>query len=393
MRLCLPILLLSSFFSASARGQAVDPVEQYSQQGQQALAQGNYPAAQAAFEKLRELEPGVAEIHANLGLIYFQEKKFSEAVVALRQAARLKPNLTRTAPLLAMSLSELGKFDEALPGLEKCFHGPSDASAKRMCGLQLMRAETGKGRDAQAVAAALELKRLYPGDPEILYHTGKIFGNYAYLTMQDLWHVGADSIWRHQAAAEAYESQGSFDPALSEYRAVLAIDPNRPGIHYRIGRTLLARKLKQSTTQPDEEAAREFEAELNIEPNNANAAYELAEISRKGGQLDRAQELFDRALKLHPDFGEAQLGLAAVFVSQNKAAEALPHLQRAVAIDPQNEVAWYRLSLVQRSLGNAADQQKAMAEFKRLHESAGQPILTRDIMAPAEVTKQEIDPQ
>jgi hypothetical protein len=34
-----------------------------------------------------------------------------------------------------------------------------------------------------------------------------------------------------------------------------------------------------------------------------------------------------------------------------------------------------------------------MAEFKRLHAAAGQPILTRDVMAPSEVTRQEIDPQ
>ncbi len=57
-----------------------------------------------AFEKLRELEPSIAEVHANLGLIYFQEKKFDQAVLALRQALKLKPNLPRTGTLLAISL-------------------------------------------------------------------------------------------------------------------------------------------------------------------------------------------------------------------------------------------------------------------------------------------------
>ncbi len=96
----------------------------------------------------------------------------------------------------------------------------------------------------------MALKKVYPDDPEVLYHTGKIFGNYAFLTMQSLWHVGPDSIWRHQAAAEAYESQQSFDLALNEYRAVLALDPRRPGIHYRMGRTLLASKREQNANQP-----------------------------------------------------------------------------------------------------------------------------------------------
>jgi len=89
---------------------------------------------------------------------------------------------------------------------------------------------------------------------------------------------------------------------------------------------------------------------------------------------------------------EAQLGIAAVFIAQNKPDLGLPHLQKAVAINPQNEVAWYRLALVHRSLGNVAEQQKDMAEFKRLHESASQPILTREIGSPNEVTRQELDP-
>src|ERR1700704_6431448 len=69
-------------------------VEQYSEEGQRALAAGNYSTAEQAFEQLRNLEPGVAEVHANLGLIYFQQGKFEEAVPALRQALKLKPSLT-----------------------------------------------------------------------------------------------------------------------------------------------------------------------------------------------------------------------------------------------------------------------------------------------------------
>ena len=113
--------------------QSADAIQKYSEQGQRALAQGNYAEAEAAFEKLRELEPGVAEVHANLGVIYFQERKFEPAVSALRQALKLKPALPKTDAMLAMSLSELGRYAEALPGLEKCFHRlptlPSSACA------------------------------------------------------------------------------------------------------------------------------------------------------------------------------------------------------------------------------------------------------------------------
>ena len=53
--------------------------------------------------------------------------------------------------------------------------------------------------------------------------------------------VAPASIWMHQAAGELNESRGYLDAAIREYREVLGLDPRRPGIHLRLGRTLLAR--------------------------------------------------------------------------------------------------------------------------------------------------------
>src|SRR5690242_12445638 len=85
--------------------QSVSPelLSRLSQEAQTALADGRYADAAAAYEKLRTLSPQTAEVHANLGLIYFKEKKFDAAVAALRQALKLKPALPKIDALLAMS--------------------------------------------------------------------------------------------------------------------------------------------------------------------------------------------------------------------------------------------------------------------------------------------------
>src|SRR5450755_1359834 len=101
--LCLCLVSLGAFGQSSGNGAA----ERYAEEGQSALAAGRFQDAEKAFEKLRDLEPGVAEVHANLGLIYFQEAKYDTAVPALRQALKLKPSLQKTETLLAISLSEL----------------------------------------------------------------------------------------------------------------------------------------------------------------------------------------------------------------------------------------------------------------------------------------------
>jgi tetratricopeptide (TPR) repeat protein len=385
---CIGLIALSAGGQSSGR----NATERYAEEGQSALAAGRLDDAGKAYEKLRELEPGVAEVHANLGMIYFQEGRFEQAVPALRQALKLKPSLTRTESLLAVSLSELGRYKDAAPGLEKCFHRAADPEIKRMCGLQLQRTYSGLERDRNAVEVALELNRLYPDDPEVLYHTGKVYGNFAFLTMQKLAQVAPASVWRHQTLAEADESQGSYDAAITEYRQVLALDPRRPGIHYRLGRTLLARARQTTSSEDLANAQKEFEQELALDPLNGSAAYEMAEARRNGGQFEEAQKLFEQALKSHPDFEEAQLGLASVLMSLQKPQQALPYLQKAIELDPENEVSWYRLSQVQRSLGNIKEAQDAFAKYQNLHQQkANLDEAGKRFLSPGEVTRQQLD--
>jgi tetratricopeptide (TPR) repeat protein len=362
-------------------------LQRYSQEGERALAEKRYGDAAKAFEKLRALAPGTAEVHATLGLIYFQQREFTQAVRALRQALKLKPDLPNADVLLAMCLSELGHHDEALPGLQKGFRQSPDTALKRSTGLQLQRAYTGLQRDSEAVEVALELTRLYPEDPEVLYHGGRLFANFAYLTTLKLTQVAPASVWTHQAAGEAYESQGNHDLAVSEYRAVLALDPGRPGIHFRLGRVLLARSER---TGSPEEALKEFEQELQVDPTNANAAYELGEIHHKRGELEKAREFFEIALKHYPDFEEAQIGLGRVLTAMRKPDLALPHLQKAVSLNPENEVSYYQLSLVYRALGNGAEQKKALAEYERLRNQQARQQESVTLL-PRQVTKQELD--
>lgn len=155
--------------------------------------------------------------------------------------------------------------------------------------------------------------------------------------------------------------------------------------------SILARSQKTGSAEDFAEAMREFQKELESDPTNANAAYEIGEADRRAGERDPAQQFFEQALKSCPDFAEARLGLAAVLSAEGKAADALAH-QKAIVVDPGNEVACYRLSQVRRKLGNTAEQEKALAGFRELHHKANQQNLVENILSPREVTKPELDP-
>lgn len=374
--------------------QQPDPakLQQYARTAERAMAEGRYDDAQKAYETLRDLSPATAEVHAQLGVIYFQQGKFAQAVPALREAIRLKPSLPRVDALLAMSLSELGEYEEALPAVTKAFSQSADSVLQRMAGLHLQRIHTGLGRDQDAVEVSLRLSRLYPDDPEVLYHSGRVFAHFAYLQTMRLAAVAPDSVWLHLAAGEANQSQGLYDAAIREYRQVLGVAPRRPGIRFRLGRALLERSVKESSSGDALEARRAFEDELALDPTNATAAYELGEMRRKVGELEPARALFEQALAAYPDFDYARVGLARTLIALGRPAEALEHLQSALRSNSANEVAYYQLAQAYRALGNAIEQEKALAEFNRLRaletkRENAVPELRR------EVTPQRLDPK
>jgi tetratricopeptide (TPR) repeat protein len=362
---------------------------QYAEVGQRELAEGHFEAAQAAFEKLARLNPDIAEVHATLAAIEFKQREFNSALQEAELAQKLKPGLPRLDSLIGLSMSELGRFSEALPRLQTGFRDNSDSEVRRMCGLQLMRAYTNLDRDPDAVETALALNRLYPSDPEVLYETGRIYGNYAYVIMMRLHDQAPGSIWMLQAQGEANEAQKNYEAAITAFNHVLLLDPKRPGIHYRLGRIYLDRYREAQKTEDRDAAMREFSAELAIDPRSGNTAYELANMQVDMGNFSQARGLYESAVKLYPNFEEALVGLGRVDVEIHQPAEAVTVLKRATQLKPDDDVAWYRLSLAQRAVGNRQGQAAAMAEFRKIHQII--PATLQKTNAGEEITPQKID--
>jgi len=338
--------------------------------GQSAMAAGKFDEARATFEHLENMDASVAEVHASLGVLCFKLGSYSEAIQEIRTARKLKPQLPGLETLLSLSLAEVGKYREALPGLEKAFRSDPSPQQKRQAGLELARVYADLSMDRKAVETALELRDLYKDDPEVLYNVGKILGNSAYLTMQDLFHGAGSSVWAQLAEGEAHESEGQYADAITSYRNVLAIDPHRVNVHYRMGRTYLAQWQSTHAASDLKAAEEEFASEIAANPGNANAAYELAGLRWNDGKQSAAQQLYESAIESYPDFAEAQVGLGGVLLDEHQPSLAVPHLQRATVLRPDDEVAWYRLAQAERMTGDLQAQRQALVVFQKLHSQS-----------------------
>ena len=143
--------------------------------------------------------------------------------------------------------------------------------------------------------------------------------------------------------------------------------PRRPGhpLPHR-PRPARTRRSSDASACDDAEARRAFEEELALDPTNANAAYELAEMHRKAGELEPgAQALRAGAGALSGVRARAGRTGANADRARPCRPTRFRTLQAALTPNPESEVACYQLAQAYRALGNTAEQEKALAEFNR----------------------------
>src|SRR5690348_10458363 len=71
-------LVLSGEMLLRVNGQQSDnaAIERYSREAEEALKEKDPDRAAAALEKLARLTPNVAEVHANLGMVYYAKSNY-----------------------------------------------------------------------------------------------------------------------------------------------------------------------------------------------------------------------------------------------------------------------------------------------------------------------------
>ena len=358
-----------------------------SKRAQEEMAAKNWAAAVKSLEKLADLAPDVSEVQGNLGVAYYSDNRILQASRAFERALKLNPKMTQAQMMLGLCYAELGRNQQAVSILAPAFRRPPDRQMGRLIGLDLQRAYAGQQQYDKAIAVADELLKRYPDDPEILFHSSRLHAERAYELMTQLMQAAPGSVWLHYATAEVHASLQRYDLAIVEYRNVLEMEPRMPGIHFRLGRAILH---GSKDTNAVEAALHEFELELAISPENSDAEYEIGEICRQQGQFEPALVHFSNAVRHHPSFVQARIGLASTLISQGRPREALGHLLEAVRVEPQNEVAHFRLASVYKTLGDTPNQQKEMAFFQKLHSSGDSNALP--LTSPS-VTQQAIDPE
>ena len=390
--LALSVPLLSSAYPA----QDATPEILY-QQARSAEAAGDIKKSTEKYEKIVSLRPDLAEAHANLGRLYFQQQQLEQAARCLKKAIKLKPGLAGPYFFLGIIAFDSRQYDGALRYLKKAQTLDESVIANA---LYLGYTDYALRNYLEAVRDFQRVAKAQQDDPDVLYYLSKSYGQAAKHYYGLLQQTFPDSFYTHLARAHAFENQGNWQFAKTEYTLALNQKPQNTRLKQRLAwatqnaagkpagpppsrasnpqgelidgslQFLYAPKevtnvhgeLKryESLIEPDRgtQSAEKIYSlgenyqivsyltslrVLEVDPESWRAHQLKAQFYAEVGQDEEALKEYRAAAKLKPDLPDLHFEIGDLCWKRSHVEEALPELQRELSIQPNHPQALYEV--------------------------------------------------
>ncbi len=298
------------------------------------------------------------------GLGQFHRGEYAAAQASLEKALETADD-PRARAFLALARAATGLCDTATPELAAQFEKNTDPELRRLAGLGLVQCHLSRNRSEEAFPILVRLKALYPSDADVLYQTARLHLKAWNATIYEMFQKTPASFRVNQLSGEILEIQGKYAEAVIEYRKAIEKNPKALNLHYRLGRALL---MESHTRETMAGARKEFEAELALNPNDAVAEYQVAQILLAEQKPAEALAHLERAVKLAPDLPEGLIALGKARLEAKQNNEAIPLFERAVRLLPRSEAARYNLMIAYRNAGRSQDALRVKAELEKLQK-------------------------
>jgi len=294
--------------------------------------QDRFPEAEDAFRHLIVLTPKRGPADAFLGLCEYETREYDRALIHFRAWATAgwsgSPQLVDVAVFhFALLLTREGQFVRALyllaPEAAKTGENPALSEAMGLASLRMR-----------------NLPEDYPPDRREM-----------------VWFAGESALF-------AAQSPHDYRRADEYAQRLIAGYDRQPGVHY-------FRATLFMFEQKEEEAGREFRAELKISPKDVPTLVGLAGVDLDSNQLDEATALAQRAVQIQPDDGEAHHVLGRALMLAGDLESSARELETAKRLSPDNAVVRSHLAIVYGRLGRLHESKAEAAAFLSLKEKEG----------------------
>jgi Flp pilus assembly protein TadD len=138
--------------------------------------------------------------------------------------------------------------------------------------------------------------------------------------------LNPSSPYAHFGLGLHQEQDGKLQEALALYKEALRLDPTLVVAHFGKGNVLFHQGHF-------DQAAQCYEEVLKYNPKHASARHNLGNALHETGYYLRAAEAYEEALHLDPHYASAHKNLGVTLLRLDRPCDALPHLERAIALD------------------------------------------------------------
>ena len=283
------------------------------------------------------LQPSMPGLRLNMGLAYFKNNQFKEAIQTftplLKAQPASSPETQRVTFLIGMSHYGLGEYKAASLDLKQSADNDSQ-------NLPLL----------LTLAHSCLLSEQYPCVVET-YHR---------MVLLDAKSAEADML-----VGEALDEMKDTAGATKEFRAAIEANPREPNAHFGLG-YLLWKQVQYP------EAAKEFQAELENTPHYAQATLYLADSYIRMDRMDEAKPLLQGLVKDNPDIYMGRLDLGIVYAAVGQQEDAVREFKAATILKFDEVNAHMRLGRLYHSMGKTAEAEKEFDVAKGLNEATNQ---------------------
>lgn len=203
--------------------------------GNALAAQSKTRDAVAVFRKALQIEPGIAELHFNVGMLLATLGRNEEAIASYKKAVSLKPSLVDAHYNLGIAYQALRQYELAAQSYRKAVE-IEPRFYEAMANLGVVSQEQGLLEEAvQTYRQALAIQP----DAQIYFNLGTALKNQGKLTASiDAYNhaleLKPDYAEAHSNIGEVLRDQGRYDESVQAYRQALALDPDLPLANYSL---------------------------------------------------------------------------------------------------------------------------------------------------------------
>jgi tetratricopeptide (TPR) repeat protein len=305
-------------------------------------AQGLFADAIAEYKTALKLAPSNPGISFNLALAYYKSGELPSAASELSALRALVGDEPRIVLLLADTWLQMGENDRVIrlltPAAERT---PEDLGVAYVLGTALMRAN-----------------KVYEGQKQL----DKILRN-------------GDSAEARLLIGTSKVAVSDFAGALVDFQKAVQLNPNVPTLQSAYGQALM-------TTGDTAAAAKAFEAELAVNPNDFASNLNLAVLKKQDQLYAEASRLLDRALRLRPGDLGVRYQQATILLAENKLEPARATLEAILKEAPSFTEAHVSLATVYYRLKRKADGDRERAIVQKLNAEAQEKQPKGDVIRP-----------